>query len=64
MNKQDRKRVVLPLEDEFERLGRLLSEHEKRQNPRVVKKLSKLRQKLIALREFCAPKRLKPIGEY
>ena len=64
MNKQEGKTMIVPIETEIERLTRVLSENERKTNPRLMKKMGTIKQKLSLLREAFAPKRMKLAGAY
>jgi len=62
MNHQDGKNMIVPLEVEIGRLSQLLSEKEKRTNPRVMRKIGKFKLKLALLRQLLTPSRLNLAG--
>lgn len=66
MKEKDAKPILVPIEDELVRLIRLVSEKEQRTNPRLMKKMGKIRAKLLVLREVltAASKRTKPEGAH
>lgn len=64
MSEQESKNMIVPIEVEIDRLNRLISEKEKRTNPRLMKKMGKLKTKLAQLREMLAPNRAKLAGAY
>lgn len=64
MNKQEGKNMIVPIETEIEKLTRVLSENERKTNPRLMKKMGKIKLKLSLLREAFASKRVKLAGAY
>ena len=64
MNEQEGKNMIVPIQTEIERLTRVLSENEKRTNPRLMKTMGKIKQKLSILCDALAVKRMKLAGGY